>query len=71
MLDALQEIDDAVMGNSSPVITKELICEYNRRLLDGTQHDSQVLPGKVRDFSVVVSAIEVHRPKTASTYWNA
>ena len=55
-LDALQEIDDAVMGNSSPVITKELICEYNRRLLDGTQHDSQVLPGKVRDFSVVVSA---------------
>ncbi len=56
VLDALQEIDDAVMGNSSPVITKELICEYNRRLLDGTQHDSQVLPGKVRDFSVVVSA---------------
>ena len=56
VLDALQEIDDAVMGNSSPVITKELICEYNRRLLDGTQQDSQVLPGKVRDFSVVVSA---------------
>lgn len=56
VLDALQEIDDAVMGNTSPVITKELICEYNRRLLDGTQHDSQVLPGKVREFSVVVAA---------------
>ena len=56
VLDALQEIDDAVMGNSSPVITKELICEYNRRLLDGTQHDSHVRPGEVREFSVVVSA---------------
>ena len=56
VLDALQEIDDAVMGNTSPVITMELICEYNRRLLDGTQHDSQVLPGKVREFSVVVAA---------------
>lgn len=56
VLETLQEIDDEVMGNRSPVITKELICEYNRRLLDGIQHDSHVVPGKVREFSVVVSA---------------
>ena len=54
--DALQEIANQVRKREAPEITKELICEYNRRLLDGTQHDSHVRPGEVREFSVVVSA---------------
>ena len=56
VIDALQEIANQVRKREAPEITKELICEYNRRLLDGTQHDSHVRPGEVREFSVVVSA---------------
>ncbi len=56
VLDALDEIDGQVMQGESPRITKDLICEFNRRLLDGTKHGSHVVPGKVRDYSVVVSA---------------
>ena len=37
-----------------PTITKELICESNRQLLDGTEHEENAIPGQVRDHSVVV-----------------
>ena len=56
VLDALEEIDSQVMKGESPRITKDLICGFNRRLLDGTKHGSHVVPGTVRDYSVVVSA---------------
>lgn len=55
VLDALQEIADQVMGGDSPVITKELICEYNLRLLDGTEHEAGAIPGTVRDHAVGVA----------------
>ncbi len=55
VLDALQEIADQVMSGDSPVITKELICEYNLRLLDGTEHEPEAVPGAVRDHAVGVA----------------
>ena len=55
VLDALQDIADQVMAGDSPVITKQLICEYNRWLLDGTEHETDVVPGTVRDHAVVVA----------------
>ena len=56
VIEALQEIDVQAMRGESPVITKELICDFNRQLLDGTEHPSHVVPGKVRDYSVGVWA---------------
>lgn len=55
VLEALQEIADDVMQGSSPTITEDLICEFNGRLLDGTQHESAAIPGVVRDHAVVVA----------------
>jgi len=55
VLDALQEIADQVMQGTSPMVTKDLICEFNRRLLDGTEHEPDAVPGMVRDHSVGVA----------------
>ena len=55
VLDALQEIANRVMGDDSPTITRGLICEFNRRLLDGTEHEPDAAPGEVRDHEVVVA----------------
>lgn len=55
VLDALQEIADDVMRGSSPTITGDLVCEFNRRLLDGTEHEPDAVPGAVRDHAVAVA----------------
>ena len=55
VLDALEEIADQVMGGESPAITRELICEFNQRLLDGTEHEPDAVPGTVRSHSVGVA----------------
>ena len=55
VLDALQEIADDVMRGSSGAITKDLVCEFNRRLLDGTEHEPDAVPGSVRDHAVAVA----------------
>ncbi len=55
VLDALQEIADQVMQSASPTITKHLICEFNRRLLDGTEHERDAVPGMVREHAVAVA----------------
>ena len=55
VLDALKEISDQVTRGTSPAITKDLIGEFNRRLLDGTEHESDAVPGRVRDHEVVVA----------------
>ena len=55
VLDALGEIADQVMRGESPAITRELICEFNRRLLDGTEHERDAVPGTVRSHSVGVA----------------
>lgn len=55
VLDALTEIDSQVKSGQAPGITAELICEYNRRVLDGTEYEAHVIPGKIRDYSVGVA----------------
>ncbi len=54
VLDALMAIDRQVMSGDLPAITAELFSDYNRQVLDGTQYEHHVVPGKVRDYSVGV-----------------
>ena len=56
VLDALTAISREVMEGGLPAITSELICDYNRQVLDGTQYESHVVPGRMRDYSVGVGA---------------
>ncbi len=54
VLDALTEIaGQAEHGTIGPV-TSELVCNYNRRVLDSTAHTPDVTPGAFRDHSVMV-----------------
>jgi len=55
VLDALQEIADQIRKGEPPTITKELICEFNRHLLDGTEHEPDALPGRIRTHEVLVA----------------
>lgn len=54
VLDALTNIATQVRPGESPKITTALICEYNRRLLEGTDHEPDVIPGELRTHSVAV-----------------
>ncbi len=54
VLALLHEIDGQVMSGDSPVITRSLICDHNRRLLEGTEHEADALPGRIRDHEVAV-----------------
>jgi Fic family protein len=54
ILGALMEIDQQVMRGEAPKVTKELICEYNRKVLDGTEYEPHVIPGAIRTYSVGV-----------------
>ena len=54
VLDALMAIDRQVMDGERLRITREFICELNRQILEGTEYDSHVVPGKVRHKPVVV-----------------
>ena len=54
-LDALNAISARITRGDRPTITRELICEFNRQVLIGTNHESDVVPGQVRDYSVIVS----------------
>lgn len=54
VLDALMSIDRQVMSGDRPRITTELICGYNRQILEGTEYEPHVIPGKIRDYSVGV-----------------
>lgn len=54
VLDGLMAIDASVMRGDRPAITPALVCEYNRQVLEGTDDDSHVVPGQIRDYSVGV-----------------
>lgn len=54
VLDALMEIDQQVLRGELPKITPQLICAYNLKVLDGTEFEPHVIPGRVRDYSVGV-----------------
>ena len=54
VLDALMEIDQQVLRGELPKITPQLICAYNLKVLDDTEFEPHVIPGRVRDYSVGV-----------------
>ena len=54
VLDLLNELDRQIMSGDSPVITRGLIREFNRRLLEGTKHEVDAIPGRIRDHEVAV-----------------
>lgn len=55
VLDALQEIADQIGKGEPPKITQDLICQFNRQLLDGTEHEPDAVPGRVRSHEVLVA----------------
>ena len=56
VLEALTTISQEVMEGALPTITSELICDYNRQVLEGTQYEPHVVPGRIRDYSVGVGS---------------
>ena len=54
VLDALNHIDMHIANGTFGPVTADLICEYNRRVLDTTEHTPDVLPGEFRSHSVTV-----------------
>ena len=54
VLDALTAIDEVTARGTLGPVTSDLICEYNRRVLDGIEHPADVRPGEFRHHSVVV-----------------
>ncbi len=55
VLEALNTFSAQINSGDRPTITRELICDFNRQILVGANHESHVVPGQVRDYSVVVS----------------
>ena len=55
VLDALKEIADQATRGELPAITRDLISEFNLRLLDGTEHEPDAVPGKIRSHEVAVA----------------
>ena len=58
VLDALKAIAHDIMQDDLPTITRELICEFNHQVLEGTEYESHVVPGRIRDYSVGVPAYQ-------------
>ena len=54
VLDALNDIDMHIANGTLGPVTADLICEYNRRVLDTTEDTPDAVPGEFRDHSVVV-----------------
>ena len=54
VLRAFAHIDKHAANGKLGPVTADLICDYNRLVLDATDHTSDVLPGEFRDHSVMV-----------------
>lgn len=54
VINALESIHDELEAGNPPKITPDLVCRYNRELLDGTEYEPEVEPGKVRTYAVGV-----------------
>ena len=52
VLQGLEAIATQILQRQTPEITPALICEYNRQILDGTEYEQHVFPGKIRNYSV-------------------
>ena len=58
VLQALTAIARDIMQGGMPTITRELICEFNNQVLEGTEYEPHVVPGRIRDYSVGVPAYQ-------------
>ena len=58
VLEALTTISSEIMQGKLPTITTELICEFNRQVLEGTEYESHVVPGRIHEYSVGVPAYQ-------------
>ena len=54
VLDALTDINTQTVNGTFGPVNADLICDYNRRVLDSTEHTTKAIPGAFRDHSVVV-----------------
>ncbi len=55
---ACNDIARVITGpEETPVLTAELICDYNRRVLENLERGEDVVPGKVRSHQVVVGSV--------------
>ncbi|MCP4968391.1 MAG: Fic family protein [bacterium] len=54
VLEVLSEVDRQVIDGKAPPITLNLICEFNRRILEGTDYDDEAVPGQIRTYNVGV-----------------
>lgn len=54
VLEALQSLHDRILAGEVIRITPELICEFNKQVLKGTQYRDGVVPGVIRTEPVVV-----------------
>lgn len=54
VLDALTDIVEQTANGTLDSVTAELICDYNRRVLNATEQGSDVVPGVFRTHSVTV-----------------
>ncbi|MCQ3807543.1 MAG: Fic family protein [Acidimicrobiaceae bacterium] len=54
VLDALTDIDQSTARGTLGPVTADLICGYNRGVLDGIEHTADVRPGEFRHHSVMV-----------------
>lgn len=54
VLTALAAIDRQITNGERTVITSELICDFNLRILENTDHEENAIPGRIRNHSVGV-----------------
>ena len=55
VIDALTNISQQATGGRPSPISPELVCDFNRQVLDGTNYESHVVPGQIRDYPVAVA----------------
>jgi Fic family protein len=56
LLEALQGLHDRIVADEEIRLSSESICDFNRRVLMGTQYRPDVVPGQLRTESVIVGS---------------
>lgn len=51
------EVTKLTTGTPPTGITSDLICEFNKRILNGLDHDESVIPGQIRSHSVIIGSV--------------
>ncbi len=55
VLDEIGAIFESITAGDQPVISKDFICQLNRKVLERTDYAAHIKPGRVRDYSVGVA----------------